>query len=136
MRKFVEDYSGLRIMLFLLSTLMSCLFLAPFVYSFNIGTSLYTVFYTLAISCVLLVYFYRIFEKYVNKIINTEINRKRELHIREFFSFLEEDEKFAKEVLRLPIAMLDSDGKRIGEHTIYQAYSRQFDRYIYKRLKE
>ena len=136
MRKFVEDYSGLKIMLMLLSALMSFLFLAPFVYSFNIDTSLYTIFYTLAISCVLLVYFYRIFEKYVDKIINREINRKRELHIREFFSFLNEDEKFAKEVLRLPIPMLGSDGEEFGEQTVHQAYSRQFDRYIYKRLKE
>lgn len=134
MQKFVENYSGLKIMLMVLSAFMSCLFLAPFVYSFTIDTSLYTVFYTLAIACILLVYFYHLFDIYIDKIINREIKRKREKHIREFFSFLEENEKFRKDVLKRPIPIFDDGGEEIGESTIYQAYAREFDKYRYKVL--
>jgi hypothetical protein len=62
-------------------------------------------------------------KKKVIEFILSEIERNKNKHIHEFFSYIESDKQFTKNVLRRDIPILNDDNEEIGESTVYSALS-------------
>lgn len=66
------------------------------------------------------------FEKYMN----SQVDKYRRIHIKEFFKSLEEDEKIRETVMKKSIDLTDHSGKVIGTGTVYSVLCRHKDEYV------
>jgi len=60
-------------------------------------------------------------KKKVSEFILSEIERNKYKHIHEFFTYIESDKQFTKNVLRRDIPILNDDNEEVGEQTVYTA---------------
>jgi hypothetical protein len=60
-------------------------------------------------------------KKKVSEFILSEIEQRKNKHIHEFFTYIESDKQFTKNVLRRDIPILNDDNEEVGEQTVYAA---------------
>jgi hypothetical protein len=77
----------------------------------------------LAVTCFGIIALDITIKKKVIEFILSEIERNKNKHIHEFFTYIESDKQFTKNVLRRDIPILNDDNEEIGEQTIYSALS-------------
>jgi hypothetical protein len=79
----------------------------------------------LAVTCFGIIALDITIKKKVSEFILSEIERNKNKHIHEFFSYIESDKQFTKNVLRRDIPILNDDNEEVGEQTIYSALSQK-----------
>ena len=77
----------------------------------------------LAVTCFGIIALDITIKKKINEFIISEIDFRKNKHIHEFFTYIESDKQFTKNVLRREIPILNDDNEEIGEQTIYSALS-------------
>ena len=77
----------------------------------------------LAVTCFGIIALDITIKKKVSEFILSEIERNKNKHIHEFFTYIESDKQFTKNVLRRDIPILNDDNEEVGEQTIYSALS-------------
>ena len=77
----------------------------------------------LAVTCFGIIALDITIKKKVSEFIISEIERNKNKHIHEFFSYIESDKQFTKNVLRRDIPILNDDNEEVGEQTVYSALS-------------
>ena len=77
----------------------------------------------LAVTCFGIIALDITIKKKVIEFILSEIEQRKNKHIHEFFSYIESDKQFSKNVLRRDIPILNDDNEEVGEQTVYTALS-------------
>jgi predicted ABC-type exoprotein transport system permease subunit len=75
----------------------------------------------LAVTCFGIIALDITIKKKVSEFILSEIERNKNKHIHEFFTYIESDKQFTKNVLRRDIPILNDDNEEVGEQTVYTA---------------
>jgi hypothetical protein len=102
-------------------SLMVCMLIAlPILVELD---SVFTSITLLAVTCFGIIALDITIKKKVIEFILSEIERNKNKHIHEFFSYIESDKQFTKNVLRRDIPILNDDNEEIGESTVYSALS-------------
>jgi hypothetical protein len=102
-------------------SLMVCMLIAlPILVELD---SVFTSITLLAVTCFGIIALDITIKKKVSEFIISEIERNKNKHIHEFFSYIESDKQFSKNVLRRDIPILNDDNEEIGESTVYSALS-------------
>jgi hypothetical protein len=100
-------------------SLMVCMFISlPILVELD---SVFTSITLLAVTCFGIIALDITIKKKVSEFIISEIERNKNKHIHEFFSYIESDKQFSKNVLRRDIPILNDDNEEIGEQTVYTA---------------
>ena len=100
-------------------SLMVCMLIAlPILVELD---SVFTSITLLAVTCFGIIALDITIKKKVIEFILSEIERNKNKHIHEFFSYIESDKQFTKNVLRRDIPILNDDNEEIGESTVYSA---------------
>jgi len=100
-------------------SLMVCMLIAlPILVELD---SVFTSITLLAVTCFGIIALDITIKKKVSEFIISEIERNKNKHIHEFFSYIESDKQFSKNVLRRDIPILNDDNEEVGEQTVYTA---------------
>ena len=100
-------------------SLMVCMFIAlPILVELD---SVFTSITLLVLTCFGIIALDITIKKKVSEFILSEIERNKNKHIHEFFSYIESDKQFTKNVLRREIPILNDDNEEVGEQTVYTA---------------
>jgi len=100
-------------------SLMVCMLIAlPILVELD---SVFTSITLLAVTCFGIIALDITIKKKVSEFIISEIERNKNKHIHEFFSYIESDKQFSKNVLTRDIPILNDDNEEVGEQTVYTA---------------
>jgi hypothetical protein len=69
-------------------------------------------------------------QKKIDEYILSEIERKKNKHVEEFFRYMEKDSHFKRNVLAREIPIIDDDNKEIGTQTVYSALRDKYYKFI------
>ena len=130
--EFVRNYSGLKIMLILLSMVVGLIVILPIYFGFNELTNLYPIFYVIVVQLFLTILLYNMFSSYINNIIKVEIKNKEFKHNNDFIGYLTDDKDFSDGILKKDVDII-SNNEVIGTTTVYSKLREKFDEYHKKK---